>query len=90
MTLRRSIDWSSAIRDMRAASQASPFITTTGKFDLRAIMQAAVVEARLLGRGVTGRALSWNARMGVALRLIWSKAKRAAGAARPAPLRLAA
>ena len=90
MTLRRTIDWSSAIRDMRATSQASPFLTAAGRFDLKAIMNAAVAEARLLGRGVTGRALSWQARMGIALKLIWAKAKRAAGAARPAPLRLAA
>lgn len=77
------------LRDMRAASQVSPFLTAAGRFDLKAIMQAAIAEARLLGRGVTGRALSWNARMGIALKLIWSKAKRALAAFRPA-LRLAA
>ena len=51
-------------------------------------MTHAIAEARVLGR--TLRCLSWNARLSIALKLIWSKAKRAAGAARPAPLRLAA
>jgi hypothetical protein len=90
MSLRRTIDWSTAVRDMRAASQVSPFLTAAGRFDLKAIMQAAISEARLLGRGRTGSSLSWQARLSIALKLIWAKAKRAAGAARPAPLRLAA
>ncbi len=88
MSLRRTIDWSSALKDMRERSTVSPFLTAAGRFDLKAIMQAAVAEARLLGRGVTGRALSWQARMGIALKLIWAKAKRAVAAT--LPVRLAA
>ncbi len=44
-------------------------------------MCAAVSEARRIGRGLR---LSWQQRMGLALRLIWDKAHRAAGSiARP-------
>ena len=78
MTLRRFLDWSSAIRDMQASRSISPFLTAAGRFDLKAIMQAAIAEARLLGRGVLR--LSWKQRLSIALRLVWSKAKRAAEA----------
>ncbi len=82
MTLRRSLDWSSALRDMQASRSVSPFLTAAGRFDLKAIMQAAIAEARLLGRGVLR--LSWKQRLSIALKLVWSKAKRAAEAALPA------
>jgi hypothetical protein len=81
MTYRRSLDWSSAIRDMRAASQVSPFLTAAGKFNLKAIMTAAIAEARVLGRTIRG--LSWQARIGIALKPIWAKAKRALTTLRP-------
>jgi hypothetical protein len=81
MTFRRSLDWSSAVRDLNARRFASPFLTAAGRYDLKAIMCAAVSEARRIGRGLR---LSWQQRMGLALRLIWDKARRAAGiVARP-------
>jgi hypothetical protein len=44
-------------------------------------MCAAVSEARRIGRGLR---LTWQQRMGLALRLIWDKARRATGiVARP-------
>ncbi len=88
MTLRRTLDWSSALKDMRERSTVSPFITTGGKFDMKAIMTAAIAEARGLGRTVRG--LSWKARLSIALRLVWSKAKRAAEAAHLSTRRIAA
>jgi hypothetical protein len=88
MSLRRTIDWSSALKDMRATCEVSPFLTATGKFDLRAIMNAAIADARLLGHGAIGRSLSWTQRLSIALKAIWAKAKRAVAAA--LPVRLAA
>ncbi len=88
MSLRRTIDWSSALRDVQDRRLASPFLTSAGRFDLRAIMNAAIAEARLLGRGVLR--LSWSQRLSLALRLVWSKAKRAAEAARSTTCRIAA
>ncbi len=76
MTFRRSLDWSSAVRDLNARRFASPFLTAAGRYDLKAIMCAAVSEARRIGRGLR---LSWQQRMSLALRLIWDKAHRAAG-----------
>ncbi len=87
MTLRRTLDWSSALKDMRERSTVSLFLTPAGRFDMKAIMTAAIAEARVLGRTVRG--LSWKARLSIALKLIWSKAKRALAAFRPA-VRLAA
>ncbi len=75
MSFRRSLDWSSATRDLTARRFASPFITAAGRYDLKAIMCAAVSEARRIGRGLR---LLWQQRMGLALRLIWDKAHRAA------------
>ena len=83
MSMRRTIDWSSALKDMKATREVSPFLTAAGKFDLRAIMQAAIAEARLLGRGAIGRSLSWTQRLSIALKAIWAKAKRAVAAFRP-------
>ncbi len=76
MSLQRRLDWSSAVRDLNARRFASPFITAAGRYDLKAIMSAAVSEARRIGRGLR---LTWAQRMGLALRLIWDKAHRAAG-----------
>ncbi len=76
MSLQRRLDWSSAVRDLNARRFASPFITAAGRYDLKAIMCAAVAEARRIGRGLR---LTWQQRMGLALRLIWGKAHRAAG-----------
>ena len=68
MFLRRRLDWSTALRDLRASSAVSPFLTAAGRFDLKAIMNAAIAEARLMGRGVLR--LSWSQRLSIALRLI--------------------
>jgi hypothetical protein len=76
MSLQRRLDWSSAVRDLTARRFASPFITAAGRYNLKAIMYAAVSEARRIGRGF---GLSWAKRMSLALRLIWDKAHRAAG-----------
>ncbi len=76
MSFQRHLDWSSAQRDLAARRFASPFITASGRYDLKAIMSAAVSEARRIGRGLR---LSWQQRMGLALTLVWSKAHRAAG-----------
>ncbi len=74
MSMRRTIDWSSALKDMRATREVSPFLTAAGRFDLRATMQAAIAEARRIGRTL---GLSWTDRLSIALKLIWSKAKAA-------------
>jgi hypothetical protein len=76
MSLQRRLDWSSAVRDLTPRRFASPFITAAGRYDLKAIMSAAISEARRIGRGLR---LSWQQRMGLALRLIWDKVRRAAG-----------
>jgi hypothetical protein len=76
MTFRRSLDWSSAVHDLNARRFASPFLTAAGRYDLKAIMCAAVSEARRIGRGLR---LTWAKRMSLALTLVWSKAHRAAG-----------
>ncbi len=75
MSLQRRLDWSSAVRDLNAHRFASPFLTVAGRYDLKAIMCAAVSEARRIGRGLR---LTWQQRMGLALRLVWDKARRAA------------
>lgn len=82
MTLRRTIDWSSALKDMRTTREVSPFLTAAGRYDLRAIMQAAIAEAHLLAHGAIGRSLSWRQRLSIALKATWAKTKRAVSAAR--------
>ena len=74
MTHRRSLDWSSEIRSLETRRVASPFITAAGRYDLRAIMRAAIAEARRIGRAL---GLSWNDRLSITLKLIWAKAKAA-------------
>ena len=88
MSMRRRLDWSTALNDLRAQRTVSPFLTAAGRFDLKAIMQAAIAEARLMGRGVLR--LSWSQRLSIALRLVWWKAKRAAEATRLSTRRIAA
>ncbi len=74
MAHRRTLDWSSEIRSLETRRSVSPFLTAAGRFDLRAIMCAAIAEARRIGRTL---GLSWNDRLSIALRLIWAKAKSA-------------
>ena len=81
MTYRRTLDWTTAVSDLGARRSASPFLTAAGRYDLKAIMSAAVTEARRMGHSLR---LSWQQRMGLALWLIWAKAHRAlASIARP-------
>ena len=80
MAMRRHINWSGAMHDLRVQQPDSPFITASGAFDMSAIMRAAIADARHIGRSLR---LSWAERLSVTLRCIWSKAKRAAVTARP-------
>jgi hypothetical protein len=50
MSLRRSLDWSTTKRGLAARRSASPFLTAAGRYDLKAIMCAAIAEARGIGR----------------------------------------
>jgi hypothetical protein len=79
MATRRTINWSGTMHDIRSSGQVSPYLTPNGSFDLRAIMKAAIAEARQVGRRFR---LPWTARLSMCLRFVWAKAKRAAVTAR--------
>lgn len=70
----RTFSHRSAIAIMRAERRLieTPLVSA-GRFDTRAIMIAAVKLARMINRSFG----SWQARMAIALRTVWKRAKAA-------------
>ncbi|MEE1612062.1 hypothetical protein [Microvirga sp. CF3016] len=80
MALRRSTNWSSAMRDLRNDRQqraSISFVCADGSFALSAIMREAVRRARQL----VGSRLPWARRMAITLKGVWTIAMRAAAQA---------
>lgn len=80
MSLRRTLSWSAAMRDTRAAGPARSIGTTglvnaNGTFNLSAIMKAATALARRTYNPARKAILSWSAHVAGALRSIWKRAQ---------------